>query len=175
MFCLPEESNPVLSVLMAPDIYKILKRLQTWTTLIPHGNYRLDLLNRYHWSAWEKAWLFWSSYKASCGCCEGPQVPLKERFWRKQSPQAAKPPWVRQCPLSNLSSACVLTKLGSGVRRTEEPTQSAVETNTSAASRRNTAGGKWPTLDLRARGWSNACWPAGKEPWERYSGNITQG
>ena len=100
---------------------------------------------------------------------KGPQVPLKERFWRKQSPQAAKPPWVRQCPLSNLSSACVLTKLGSDVRRTDEPTQSAVETNTSAASRRNTAGGKWPALGLSARGWSNACWPAGKEPWERYS------
>ena len=53
---------------------------------------------------------------------------------------------------------------GSVTKEDLEKEQSAVETNTSAASRRNTAGGKWPTLDLRARGWSNACWPAGKEP-----------
>ena len=42
-YCLPEERSPVPSVLMAPDIYQILKRLQTWTTLIPHGNYSLAL------------------------------------------------------------------------------------------------------------------------------------
>lgn len=175
MFCLPEQV--VLYPLCSNgSIYiKFSKRLQTWTTLIPHGNYSLDLLNRYHWSAWEKAWFFWSSYKASCGCCEGPSNSSQGAFLgeNKSLWRGCEASLGQTIALSNLS-ACALTKLGSGVRRMVNNAKCSGG-NTSAASPLKHGRRKWAALGLRARGWSNACLPAGKEPWERYSGNITLG